>query len=91
MSHVAWDKRARSDLSTAITYIAARNPDAAQSLKSMIETATERLSAFPYLHRVGRTPGTREMVVHPNYIVIYRVETNVIRILRVLHARQHYP
>ena len=63
---VAWDARARRDLAGIITYIADRNPDAAQSLKTLIETGAERLAAFPYSHRTGRTLGTREFVVHPN-------------------------
>ncbi|WP_354043151.1 type II toxin-antitoxin system RelE/ParE family toxin [Devosia sp. UYZn731] len=35
--------------------------------------------------------GTRELVVHPNYIVVYRVLTDQIDIVSVLHARQEYP
>jgi addiction module RelE/StbE family toxin len=91
MPGVGWDERARADLRAVVSYVAPRNPKAAQSLKDLIENATERLSAFPYSHRPGRVPGTRELVVHPNYIVIYRIETDLIRILRILHARQQYP
>jgi len=39
----------------------------------------------------GRIPGTCEIVVHPNYLVIYAVETDRIEVLNVLHARQCYP
>jgi len=35
-------------------------------------------------------PGTREAIVHPNYILVYRVG-ETIDILAVLHARQQYP
>jgi toxin ParE1/3/4 len=35
-------------------------------------------------------PGTREAVVHPNYILVYRVG-ECIEVLAVLHARQQYP
>lgn len=42
------------------------------------------------LHRPGRIPGTREAVVHPNYILIYRV-AEIIEALAVFHARQPYP
>ena len=41
--------------------------------------------------RLGRVPGTREHVVHPNYIVVYQVGDDVIDILRILHSRQQYP
>ncbi len=46
---------------------------------------------MPFLFRPGRVAGTREHVVHPNYIVVFQVRTDVIDILRVLHSRQQYP
>jgi plasmid stabilization system protein ParE len=38
-------------------------------------------------------PGIRELVVHPNYIVFYRVlaEGCTVQILRVKHAAQQIP
>ena len=36
-------------------------------------------------------PGCREIVAHPNYIVVYRVGLDCIEVLRVMHARQEYP
>ena len=35
--------------------------------------------------------GTREMVIRPNYVVVYRESKTEIAILRVLHAAQHWP
>ena len=35
--------------------------------------------------------GTRELVVHRNYILVYDVAGDVVRILRVLHARREWP
>lgn len=45
----------------------------------------------PYLYRVGELPGTREIVAHPNYVVVYRVAVNRVDTVNVLHARQEYP
>ena len=33
----------------------------------------------------------RELVAHPNYIVVYRVTDDAIEIVNVVHARQKYP
>jgi len=55
-----------------------------------IRHTTSRIIENPYLYRSGRVAGTREAVVHPNYILVYRV-TETIEILAVLHARQRYP
>ena len=46
---------------------------------------------FPNGFRPGRIGGTREIVAHPNYIIVYRVQTDRIDIVSVLHARQEYP
>ena len=73
------------------TFIAEDNPAAADRLTDLIFGAVERLAMGPYQYRSGREPGTREAVVHPNYILVYAVQTDAIRILRLLHARQQYP
>jgi toxin ParE1/3/4 len=86
-----WRAGAVSDLETILSFIADRNLLAADSLLAAIETCTERLPEHPYLYRTGRVDGTREAVVHPNYIVIYRVGVDAIEIVNVVHARQQYP
>lgn len=43
------------------------------------------------MFRVGRVAGTREIVAHPNYIVVYRVLSDHIDVVAVLHSRQQYP
>jgi toxin ParE1/3/4 len=45
----------------------------------------------PFMHRTGRAPGTREAVVHPNYIVIYEVGSDSVTIRSVIHSRRQYP
>ena len=51
-----------------------------------IEHMTEQLPAHPFLFRPGRVGGTRKAVVHPNYVLAYRVG-EIMEILSVLHAR----
>lgn len=90
MLPLLWRPGARRDLRDITTYIAERNPAAAQRLRDAIHHSAERLPDHPFAHRSGRVPGTREALVHPNYILIYQV-THAIEILAVVHARQHYP
>ncbi|MHB1737714.1 MAG: type II toxin-antitoxin system RelE/ParE family toxin [Acidithiobacillus sp.] len=46
----------------------------------------------PYLYRISdRVPGLREIVAHPNYIVLYRVTATCIEIVNVVHARREFP
>ena len=88
---VEWLPQAIEALEEIAGYLAERNPYAAERIHAAIEAAAEALPQHPYLHRPGRVPGTREVGVHPNYLVVYRVTTERIAIVDVLHARQEYP
>jgi toxin ParE1/3/4 len=42
--------------------------------------------------RTGEVPGTRELVFHPwPYIAVYKIDTEVVRIIRIRHAAQDWP
>ena len=91
MQILRWSEEATTDLVEIIDYIEQRNAVAAVSLLSAIVQSAENLPRMPYLFRLGRVAGTREIVVHPNYIVVYQVGDEAIDVLRVLHSRQQYP
>ncbi len=86
-----WTIDALADHDDIIGYIADRNPDAAERLKKLFDRCAKQLLEFPLMHRSGRVPGTREAIVHPNYLLIYSIEPDAIVITAVLHARQQYP
>ena len=88
---LVWRAEARNDLASVVRYIADRDPSAARRMKTVIETAVLPLAEHPYLFRSGRAPGTRELVAHPNYVIVYRVLADRIEIVNVVHARQQYP
>jgi toxin ParE1/3/4 len=91
MLPVEWRAEASADLEEIISYIADRNLSAAEGLYEAIEHATSQLPLHPDLYRLGRVAGTREIVVHPNYLVIYHITSTAIEIVAVVHARQQYP
>ena len=92
MLPIVWSPRADEDLTAITEFIWLRNPIAAQRLWHLIQDSVLPLSEHPYLFRQSeRVPGCREIVVHPNYIVVYRVAIASVDVLRVLHARQKYP
>jgi addiction module RelE/StbE family toxin len=86
-----WLEPALQQLESILDYIAEQNEPAAESLQITIEACAERLPEHPYMYRPGRVAGTREAVVHPNYILIYRVTAESVEIVNVVHARQRYP
>jgi toxin ParE1/3/4 len=86
-----WETDARSQLGDALAYISKFNQAAAFRLKALIDERLEQTRSFPAVGRLGRVKGTRELIVHPNYVVIYQVTGTAIDVIRVLHARQRYP
>lgn len=88
---LVWLPKARADLRHILDYIAERNAFAADRLNDTIGRAAEMLTLHPFMGRIGRVAATREWVAHPNYILIYRVDSDAIVITAVLHARQNYP
>ena len=86
-----WTPEARQDRIKIYDYIEADNPLAALELDELFCKNADYLLEHPGLGRQGRVQGTRELVVHPNYIVIYDVVGDAVRVLRVLHAARQWP
>ena len=70
MLPIIWRASARADLAAIIRYIAEHDIPAARRLKSHPESVVLPLAEHPYLYRPGRVPGTRELVAHPNFILL---------------------
>lgn len=88
---LVWTRPAREDRKAIREYIAADNPSAALDLDELLSEKAARLVDHPGLGRPGRLQGTRELVAHRNYILIYDVADDVVRMLRVLHAARQWP
>lgn len=88
---LVWHPLAMVDRENIMDFIACDKPLAALALDENFEIHADRIAANPLLYRPGRVPETREAVVHPNYVMVYRVESETVTILRVLHAAQCWP
>jgi toxin ParE1/3/4 len=90
---IAWRPMAREDLRAIVAYIGKDNPTRAKSFGKELRDKTKPLAQHPELGHPGRLPGIRELVVHRNYIVFYRVlaQDRTVEILRVRHAAQQLP
>ena len=80
------------DLEELADYIAADSDRAADAVENRIHAEAELLSRFPRSGRTGRVAKTRERVVRRTpYILVYKVDSKQIRVLRVYHAAQKWP
>jgi len=88
-----WNPKAYEDRAAIMDYIAENDPLAALELDELLEQRAAALPAHAELYRQGRVAGTRELVIAPNYVVVYRIRPaeGVVEILRVLHARRQWP
>lgn len=88
---LVWTEPASLDRKEIREYIAQDNPAAALALDELISEKASRLIDHPGLGRPGRVTGTRELIAHQNYILIYDITQDLVRVLRVLHAARKWP
>lgn len=84
---------ALADREAIMDHIAKDNPAAALALDEDFEAKAEQARQRPGLYRSGRVAGTREIVVRPSYVMVYRIEADgaTVTVLRVLHAARQWP
>jgi toxin ParE1/3/4 len=89
--NLLWTRLASWDRKTIREYIAVDNPAAALTMDELFEKKAGLLLVQPAIGRPGRITGTREWLVHQNYLLIYDVQGESLRILRVLHTARAWP
>jgi toxin ParE1/3/4 len=83
---VCWSRRALADLARIADRIARGKPLAATEFVRAVQGKVERLALFPLLGHTGVYQDTRELVVHKNYLVTYRVRADEVQVLQVWHV-----
>ena len=91
MKRLQWRPLSLADRDAIMEYVARDNPSATIDLDLGFELAAENARQRPKLYKPGRVKGTREIVVRPNYVMVYRANGDLVEILRVLHAAQQWP
>jgi len=87
-----WTEQAVRDLVEARSFVQGDNPKAAARLARRILQAIEKLGRHPRMGRPGRLAGTRELIIAgTSYLVPYRIHSDRIELLRVLHGTRKYP
>ena len=86
---IKWTTRALASVDEIAGYIAQDNPTRAASFVRQLQDAVTQLQAHPGMGRAGRVAGTRELVLHKNYLAIYRVRGDRIEILSLHHAARN--
>jgi addiction module RelE/StbE family toxin len=88
---LVWTRTAAADRRTIRAYIAQDNLTAALALDELFSEKAALLIDHPMLGRAGRVAGTRELVAHRHYVLVYDLTGDRVRVLRVLHVARQWP
>lgn len=88
---VVWTPEAQQDRADVWDYIAADNPRAAARMDQLFSDAAARLATHPKLGRAGRVTGTRELIPHESYRLVYEIEGETVWVLALVHTARLWP
>ncbi len=89
--NIFWLRSANNDRNSIIEFIAKDNIDAALKLDDLIESACLKLQEFPNLGKKGRLKNSLELLIHPHYFLVYRIEDDRIEVLALVHTSRNFP
>lgn len=88
---VVWTPEAYQDRLDVWDYIALDKPLAAARMDEVFSDATARLAEHPMLGRPGKIPGTREVIPHESYRLVYEIDGDTVWILALVHTARQWP
>jgi toxin ParE1/3/4 len=89
--NVIWAPEAIEDRWAIASHIGSDNPRAAVKMDELFEAAAARLGRRPHIGRPGRIEGTRELIPHENYRMVYEIDGNAVHILALVHVSRQWP
>ncbi|CAG1004591.1 Toxin RelE2 [Methylophilaceae bacterium] len=88
---VIWTPEAEQDRADVWDYIAADNPQAAARMDELFSDAADRLAKHPKLGKPGKISGTRELIPHESYRLVYEIEQKTVWVLTLVHTSRQWP
>jgi toxin ParE1/3/4 len=88
---LVWTPEALEDRRDIWDYITQDSEAAAARMDALFSEAASRLIDYPLLGRSGLIAGTRELIVHENYRLVYEADTTVVWILTLVHVARQWP
>lgn len=88
-----WAAEAEQDRDDTWETIAADNPLAAARMDQLFTEAAAKLADFPMLGHTGKILGTRELIPHESYRLVYEIaiEENTVWVLALVHTARQWP
>ena len=86
--NLRWTNRALGRLDEIAAYISKDNPIRATTFVKELRNKVDILKSHQ-LGKAGRLFGTKELVLHQNYLAAYRVKDDEVQIITILHTAQN--
>jgi len=88
---VKWTPEALQDRIDIWDYFAADNPPDAARMDELFSVAAASLAVHPELGKPGHIAGTRELIPHDNYRLVYEIDQDVVWVLVLVHISRQWP
>jgi addiction module RelE/StbE family toxin len=88
---VVWTPEAERDRTDIWDYIAADNLGAAVRMDALFSDAAARLAEHPKMGKVGKIAGTRELMPHESYRLVYEIDKETVWVLVLVHTARLWP
>lgn len=72
-------------------YIFIDNPSAAAKMDTLFSNAAVMLSENPEIGQYGKITGTRELIPHESYRLVYEIDQGSVWILALVHTARQWP
>jgi addiction module RelE/StbE family toxin len=88
---VVWTPEAARDRADIWDEIAAGNPGAAARMDLLFSRSAARLAAHPRMGRPGKIAGSRELIPHRSYRLVYEIDDETVWVLALVHTARQWP
>ena len=90
---VRWTSQAEQDRAEILIHIASDNVRAAVAMDELFSASAARLADFPRLGKPGLVVGTRELIAHESYRLVYEIDEadRTVWILALIHTALAWP
>lgn len=87
---IIWTPEAAQDRADIWNYLHSLNPIAALDMHNRFKDAISRISRFPESGPAGIISGTRELIPHQSYRLVYQLESDAAWILALVHTSRQW-
>jgi len=88
---VVWTPEAEQDRADIWDYIAVDNTGAAVRMDELFSDAAARLAAHPKMGKTGKIAGTRELIPHESYRLVYEIDGDPVWVLTLVNTAHQWP